>query len=144
MDRLKRRVLTLSFMNEGRYAVLMYLLMGGLTTAINIVVFWFSNDVLGMNYSIATVIAWIFSVLFAYVSNKLYVFESKNRSLNTLLREIISFVSFRLVSLLMDLIVMYICISLLNIHALFAKVLANVVVLVANYAFSKWFIFKKS
>lgn len=143
MDRLKQLVLTVSFMTEERYAVLMYLVMGGVTTVINIVVFWLCNSALGINYSIATVIAWIFSVLFAYISNKLYVFESKNGSLKTLVREIISFVGFRLVSLVMDLLVMYVCVSLFSMNALLAKVLANVVVLVANYGFSKWFIFKK-
>ncbi|WP_314065908.1 GtrA family protein [uncultured Vagococcus sp.] len=143
MDRLKQRILAFSFMNKERYAILMYLVMGGFTTAINILVFWVFNAILGMNYSIATIIAWIVSVLFAYVSNKLYVFESKNRTLNTLIREIVSFVSFRLLSLLMDLAVMYICVSLFDMNALMAKIVANIVVLVANYAFSKWFIFRK-
>lgn len=143
MDRLKQRVLTFSFMNEERYAIMMYLVMGGITTLINIVAFWLCNSALGINYSIATVIAWIFSVLFAYISNKLYVFESRNGSLTTLIREIVSFVGFRLVSLLMDLLVMYICVSLLSMNPLLSKILANIVVLIANYAFSKWFIFKK-
>lgn len=143
MDRLKQWVLGFSFMSEERYAVFMYLVMGGMTTLINIVVFWLCNSLLGINYSAGTVIAWIFSVLFAYVSNKLYVFESKTLSVNILIREIVSFIGFRLLSLFIDLLVMYVSISLFNIDALIAKIVANVVVLVVNYVFSKWFIFNR-
>lgn len=143
MQKIKKRIISFKFMNESRYAILMYLVMGGITTVINIVSFWLCYSLMEINYSIATVIAWVLSVLFAYISNKLYVFESKNMSVNTLIREIVSFIGFRLLSLLMDLLVMYICVSIISINPLVAKVLANIVVLVVNYAFSKWFIFKK-
>lgn len=143
MNQLKQWLMNFGFMTTERYAILMYLVMGGITTAINIVIFWLCNNLLSINYSAATVIAWIFSVLFAYVSNKLYVFESKNMSAKTLFREICSFVGFRLLSLVVDLLVMYISISMFNMNALLAKIIANIVVLIINYAFSKWFIFKK-
>lgn len=143
MSKIKEWVLSFKFMNDQRYAILMYLVMGGITTLINIVSFWLCNSLLGINYSVATIIAWVFSVMFAYVSNKMYVFESKNTSGAVLIREVLSFVGFRILSLLMDLLVMYICVSLLKVHPLIAKILANVVVLIANYVFSKVFIFKK-
>ncbi|MBE9388507.1 GtrA family protein [Vagococcus salmoninarum] len=143
MKKIKELLFQLSFMTDHYYSILMYLVMGGITTFINIFVFWLFNSQFGLNYTIANIIAWFFSVLFAYVSNKFYVFESTNTSLKTLIKEASSFFFFRVLSLFMDLIAMYVCISLLGINPLIAKILANVIVLIANYGFSKFFIFKK-
>lgn len=143
MKKIKELLFQLSFMTDHYYSILMYLVMGGITTFINIFVFWLFNSQFGLNYTIANIIAWFFSVLFAYVSNKFYVFESTNTSLKTLIKEASSFFFFRVLSLFMDLIAMYVCISLLGINPLIAKIIANVIVLIANYGFSKFFIFKK-
>ena len=143
MKKIKELLFQLSFMTDHYYSILMYLVMGGITTFINIFVFWLFNSQFGLNYTIANIIAWFFSVLFAYVSNKFYVFESKNTSLKTLTKEVSSFFFFRILSLFMDLLVMFICISLLSFNPLLGKVLANIIVLIANYVFSKFFIFNK-
>ncbi|MGY3746857.1 GtrA family protein [Vagococcus salmoninarum] len=143
MKKMKELLFQLSFMNDHYYSILMYLVMGGITTFINIFIFWLFNSQFGLNYTIANIIAWFFSVLFAYVSNKFYVFESKNTSLKTLTKEVSSFFFFRILSLFMDLLVMFICISLLSFNPLLGKVLANIIVLIANYVFSKFFIFNK-
>ena len=143
MKKIKERLFQLSFMTDHYYSILMYLVMGGITTFINIFIFWLFNSQFGLNYTIANIIAWFFSVLFAYVSNKFYVFESTSTSLKILIKEASSFFFFRVLSLFMDLIAMYVCISLLGINPLIAKILANVIVLIANYGFSKFFIFKK-
>lgn len=143
MKKMKERLFQLSFMTEHYYSILMYLIMGSITTFINIFIFWLFNSQFSLNYTIANIIAWVFSVLFAYVSNKFYVFESKNTSLKTLTKEVSSFFFFRILSLFMDLLVMFLCIGLLGFNPLLAKVLANVIVLIANYVFSKFFIFNK-
>lgn len=142
MKKIKHWLMSFDFMTERYYSILMYLIMGGITTVINIVTFYLFNSTLGLNYTIANIIAWIFAVLFAYISNKLYVFESKHTSFSELFQEISSFFSFRVLSLFMDLAVMFVCISLLNMNPLLTKILANIVVLIANYIFSKLFIFK--
>ena len=80
MKKFKKFILQFSFMNEEYYAILMYLIMGGITTVINIVSFWLLMKKIGINYTVANIIARIFSVLFAYISNKLYVFESKHKA----------------------------------------------------------------
>lgn len=59
------------------YSVLSYLFFGGLTTLINIVVFTVLNSTTGWNYQISNVIAWFLSVLFAYITNKRWVFNSR-------------------------------------------------------------------
>lgn len=143
MQKIKNWLMSFDFMTEQYYSILMYLVMGGITTLINIVTFYLFNSTLGLNYTIANIIAWVFAVLFAYISNKLYVFESKHNNFSELIQEISSFFGFRVLSLFMDLAVMFVCISILSMNPLLAKVLANVVVLIANYVFSKLFIFKK-
>lgn len=146
LKHLKTFLFRFDFMTEQLYAIFMYLLMGGITTFINIFTFWLFESVFGLHYNFANIIAWIFSVLFAYVSNKLYVFESTNHSLPALLKEILSFFGFRVLSLGIDLFTMWLCISILRINPLVSKIIANLFVLILNYIFSKFFIFnhKKS
>lgn len=141
MKEIKQWLFKFDFMTEQLYAILMYLVMGGITTFINIFSFWLFESVIGWNYTLANIIAWIFSVLFAYISNKLYVFESQHSSASELVNEILSFFGFRVLSLGIDLVVMWLCISILNINPLLSKVFANIFVLILNYLFSKFFIF---
>jgi putative flippase GtrA len=117
-----------------------YIIFGVLTTAVNWIVFQIFNAGLGMNWSIANVIAWIFSVLFAYVTNRKYVFNSES---SHILREFALFVQFRLLSLLLEMFFMYILIELLSVMPFIAKVLTAVIVVTANYFFSKAVIFKE-
>lgn len=95
-----------------------------------------------MNYQIANVIAWFLSVLFAYITNKIWVFSSKTRGLSALTKEISSFFFFRGLSLIMDVFIMWLGISILQVNPLLTKIIDNVVIVVANYFFSKWYIFK--
>ncbi len=57
--------------------IMMYIIMGIFTTIVNIVSFYFLTSAFEMDYKAATVAAWVLSVLFAYVTNKLYVFQQK-------------------------------------------------------------------
>jgi len=121
----------------------LYLIFGGLTTVINIFVYFVLARVFAINYQVSTVIAWILSVLFAYGTNKLFVFESKNESKREDFRELISFFAFRILSLGIDMGSMYLFVQVLSIDDLISKIIANVIVVIVNYLFSKLFIFKK-
>lgn len=122
-------------------SVISYLFFGGLTTLINIAVFvWLSPHI---NYQIANVIAWFLSVLFAFITNKLWVFKSKSMALGTFLWEMGSFFFFRIASLGVDALILWIGISLLNGNNLVVKLIDQIVVVILNYFFSKWFIFRK-
>lgn len=121
----------------------LYLIFGALTTVINILVYFLLARLLTINYQVSTVIAWLLSVLFAYGTNKLFVFESKNQSRREDFREIISFFAFRILSLGIDMGSMYVMVQLFRIDDLIAKIVANIIVVIANYVFSKLFIFKK-
>ena len=122
--------------------ILWYGFFGVLTTLVNILSFYFL-DKTGMNVYLNNFIAWFLSVLFAFITNKLYVFNSKSMDKKVVLKEMISFFFFRILSLGIDMAGMFICISILNIGKMISKVIMNVIVIIANYLFSKIFIFKK-
>lgn len=121
-----------------------YLLFGILTTLVNIVTFAVFNKWLGMDYKLATTIAWVFSVIFAFITNKLFVFQSKCLNVLSVLREFTSFIFFRGLSYLLDIGMMIVLIELLKADSLIAKITANVLVVIFNYFASKYVIFKTS
>ncbi len=120
--------------------IINYLIFGVLTTVVNIVVFALCADVFHIQYLIANVLAWIMSVIFAYVTNRKYVFESKSENIG---KEITKFFSSRLSTLALDMIVMWLLVDILTASNLIAKVIANILVIVANYILSKVFVFKE-
>lgn len=117
-----------------------YLIFGGLTTAVNWIIFQIFNALFHLNWSIANVIAWVGAVVFAYFTNRKYVFGSENKHI---LKEFFIFVQFRIVSLLLEMLIMYVLIEIIDLKAFLAKVIAAIVVVIANYIFSKLIIFKK-
>lgn len=125
-----------------------YLIFGVLTTIINIVVFWFAERELEFIMSedaaslVGNVIAWVISVAFAFVTNKLFVFESKSMAFKVVMAELTGFVIARLLSLAFDEGFMFVAIVLLGMNSLLAKIISNVFVVIINYVLSKFFIFK--
>lgn len=93
-----------------------------------------------MQLQIANIASWIASVTFAYFTNRKYVFESRN---NNLVKEAFAFYMFRISTLLMDMAIMFVLVTLLHGNDKIAKLIVQVVVTVANYIFSKIFVFKK-
>lgn len=124
--------------------MIMYIIMGIFTTAVNISSFYILVEVLDTDYKTATVIAWILSVLFAYITNKIYVFQQKTSDMRSLMRELTAFFSVRLLSLGIDLGMMILLVSQFHTNETLAKILDNVVIVVVNYIASKWLVFKKT
>lgn len=120
-----------------------YLFFGVLTTLVNIVTYDVLWQFLGWNYQIANVLAYLISVLFAYVTNKLWVFKSHTTSRKAFWKEMGSFFLYRGGSWVVDQSTMTIGVSLLHGNGLIVKIIANVIVIVLNYVFSKFIIFKK-
>lgn len=121
--------------------VILYLVFGVLTTVVDTLVFYIFNYKFNAHYIVSTCFAWIFAVLFAYVTNKMFVFcvSDKNQSI---IKEMFYFFSLRFASLILSIGFMVIMVNMLHIHELFSKVLVNFFVVLANYFFSKFFIFK--
>ncbi|AIM16242.1 MULTISPECIES: GtrA family protein [Neobacillus] len=124
--------------------IMNYLIFGVLTTIVNIALFWGMVSYFDWNYQIATVVAWVLSVAFAYITNKRYVFHSKSFAWSVIEKELIQFYFFRVISLLFDLFLMYLFIELVRVGEIYAKVIANIVVILINYMASKWIVFGKT
>lgn len=124
-------------------SVISYLIFGVLTTVVNVVSYTVCYNVLGISNVVSTVIAWILAVLFAFVTNKLYVFDSKSFDIKTLQHEIPSFFGCRLLTGVLDVVIMYIAVDMMRMSGLFWKVVSNVLVIVLNYAASKLIIFRR-
>ena len=119
--------------------MLLYILFGILTTAVNILSFGLLRDDIGEYWGLA----WVLSVAFAFLTNKVFVFRSKSFAAKLVLRELVSFVGARLFSLAVDTAGMWLLVDVLTWNDWLAKVLMNVIVIVLNYVFSKLFIFKR-
>lgn len=129
--------------------VINYLIFGVLTTVVNIVVYYAmtwgkTGNLATQEMLIANLIAWVVSVIFAYITNKLFVFESKTTNAKELIKELSSFVWFRILSLILDMAVMFVTVDLIKLNDKIMKIVSNVLVVIANYIFSKLFIFNKS
>ena len=139
MNNLIEKIINKLFNRE----MISYLIFGVLTTVVNLVVFQLCDAVLGIYYIAANVIAWIIAVIFAYVSNKLFVFESKSWELKLVVREVISFGSARILSLLFETGFIALTVEVMGMPKFISKIIASIFVVIINYVASKLFIFKK-
>ena len=124
-------------------AIIMYGIFGVLTTAVNIVMYNLCYNIIGLSNTLSNIIAWIIAVAFAYFTNKIWVFESKSWQWNVVRREAHAFVSCRLATGIMDIVIMFVFVDILCYNAMLMKVISNVLVIILNYIFSKLIIFKK-
>ena len=119
--------------------LVLYVFFGTLTFLVNVIVYFVFENVLGVNYLVSNVIAWFFSVLFAYVTNRIWVFESKSPSI---LKEMSLFFGGRIFSGVVDTALMYLFIDVLFIGDTISKIVVQVIVVILNYIFSKLIVFK--
>lgn len=119
-----------------------YLIIGVLTTAVNYVIFAISVKLLHIDMHISNIIAWIISVIFAYFTNKLFVFESKSFKIDVLVKEIISFGAARVLSLLLEELILFVFVNKMQMDEMIIKLIANVIVIIINYILSKFIIFR--
>ena len=122
--------------------IINYLIMGVLTTLVSIVSYFIFAKVFGINYLVSNVISWIIAVAFAYITNKIFVFKDKEKEKKQVLIQIYQFVKYRLLSLIIDIVLMYIFVEVIKMDDMIAKVINQVIVIVLNYVFSKLFVFK--
>ena len=124
------------------WEVFIYLFFGGLTTLVNIIIYFIFREWIKTNYIIANIIANMIAILFAFITNKVWVFHSRTENIKELIVEFSKFVFYRLLSFGLDMISLMICIDMVQTGDLFAKLFTQVLVVIANYLFSKLFIFK--
>lgn len=124
-------------------SLISYGIFGVLTTVVNIVSYNLCYYKFEISNTFSNVIAWILAVSFAYFTNKIWVFESKSWRWRIVKKEIAAFVSCRLATGILDLIIMYVCVDIMGIQAMIMKFVSNVLVIILNYVFSKLIIFKR-
>lgn len=121
-----------------------YLVVGALTTLVSLLSYFILSRILDINnnfnFILSNTISWILSVIFAYITNKIYVFETKN---SNILKEFTKFISSRIITYLIDLLLMFIFVKVIFINNDISKLLVQVIILVLNYIFSKLIVFKK-
>ncbi len=131
--------------------VIMYLIFGGLTTLVNFIVFA-ALRYFGVALLLTNIAAWICAVLFAYITNKKWVFRSHTADNRELFREIVSFYGARIFSLLVELALFWLWTDIIlisnpemntTLYEYCVKLIIQVIVIVLNYIFSKFFIFTK-
>ncbi len=122
-------------------SIIIYLIVGGLTTLVNFVVYYFDLLVLDMPYKLNICVAWVAAVIFAYFPNKYIVFESKGEGKG--LGEFVKFVGSRISTLLFELVAMFLFIDIIGVKEIIAKVVVAVFVVVLNYVLSKLIVFRK-
>lgn len=130
------------FLTKNR-SVILYIIFGALTTLVNIVSYWFLTRWLRQSVNVSTVLAWILSVLFAYVTNRTWVFDSKANELNEVVREIVSFFLARLSTGLFDWGIMFVFVTKLSLPDMPVKIVSNILVIVLNYVLSRFLVFRK-
>lgn len=121
-----------------------YGLFGGLTTLINLAAYYVFANLLFMPVVIATGIAWILSVLFAFFTNRIWVFESKADDHKSILKEMGLFFFSRLSTGVFDIAFMYVAVDVFNADDMLSKIISNVFIIVFNFLLSKYLVFSKA
>lgn len=125
--------------------IINYLIFGVLTTVVSLVTYYICVYTIldpdnAVQLQIANVISWIISVAFAYITNRKFVFESKEKNK---IKEASKFVTSRIATLIMDMAIMYVGVTALKFNDKIMKLISQVVVIVMNYILSKILVFKK-
>ena len=125
------------------YDILAYLFFGGLTTAVNYIVYLPCLNLLHFSAAVSNVIAWIFAVVFAFLTNKPFVFKSHDWSWKTVLPELTAFVGCRVGSGILETGIIFVTVDLLGMNGNILKLITSVLVVILNYFGSKLLVFRK-
>ena len=120
-----------------------YLIFGFLAFVLNYLLYALFEGLLGLHYIAATVLSWVLAVIFAYWTNRNFVFKSKNQGSAGLLREFTSFIGARIATELLELLLMYLLVDVAGANSYAAKIVGQIAVIVSNYFLSKLWIFKE-
>ena len=120
--------------------LILYGIVGVLTTILNIFLYWFATRIIHMPVVLATAVAWIIAVIFSFTVSRKYVFHSTS---SNVMKEAMEFFFARLATGVMDVIIMFVFVDVLGLYDFAVKAVSNVLVIIINYIASKFFIFKE-
>lgn len=120
-----------------------YLFWGGIAFFLSMILFYLFANVMNIYEQIANIITWVICVIFTYLTNRTFVFASKVKGVKNIFNEFMNFVTARLLTLVMENVILFVMIDLLTINNMISKLVGQFVVIVSNYFLSKLWIFKK-
>lgn len=123
-------------------SLISYVFWGICTTVINIAAYYLLYDLLNVANVPSTIIAWIIAVVFAYITNKIFVFDSRSFEIKKIAREMISFFGCRFLTGVMDVAIMYFAVDIFELNAMLWKIISNILVVILNYIAGKLIVFK--
>lgn len=128
----------------GKYRrFIVYAFYGALAALLNIVCYWLLYEKAGLDNTPSTVLAFLAAMIFAFFTNKLLVFESRDTRGARFWREAVSFFACRLLTGALDVLIMYLAVDRMAWNGVLWKIISNIAVTVLNYAASRFFIFRK-
>ncbi len=124
--------------------IINYLIFGVLSTVVNFASYFIFAKLFHTDEVVSSGLSWFCAVLFAYITNKIFVFESKTKTVKEFIKEMISFFACRVLSgILCDVGTFALMVKVLNINDIIAKIVTQIMVVILNYVLSKLVIFKK-
>lgn len=123
--------------------IILYIIFGVLTTIINIAAYALCTRALFLDVYLSNIIAWVLAILFAYETNRRYVFESRAKTFKKIIDEFVSFCGCRILTFGVDMFLMFAFINIAKINDMTSKILVSIIIIILNYIFSKLIIFKK-
>lgn len=124
------------------YDIISYLFFGAVTTAINYLVYLPCYNWLNLSATVSNMIAWVVAVIFAFLTNKPFVFKSHDWSMKTVLPEFGKFLGCRIGSGVMETVIILLTVDCLHWNGNIMKIITNVLVIIVNYIGSKLLVFK--
>lgn len=123
--------------------IIPYGVFGVLTTLVNVAVYWLMAHLANLPTMPSTMIAWVAAVLFAYITNRKWVFHSEAHTRDEIIKEVGSFFACRLATGVVDWLCMLVFVDVLQFNDVAVKAIANILVIILNYIASKAVIFKR-
>lgn len=123
---------------KSKKEIIHYLIVGVLTTVVSIASYYLFRIFI-KSYMICTILSWVAAVSFAYITNRKFVFYSREKNI---IKEISKFVSSRVLTLLIEMFIMFLFVDLFNIDDRISKFFVQFVIVILNYIFSKILVFK--
>ncbi|MEG0794595.1 MAG: GtrA family protein [Bacilli bacterium] len=123
--------------------IITYIFVGGTTTIVSIATFYLFTYPLQLDYMTSTILSWIIAVIYAYITNKMVVFQTKTKSVKEISKEFTSFVGCRILTLFIEMFIMWLLVSVIRIDKGMSKIVVQFIIFILNYVFSKILVFRK-
>lgn len=121
---------------------ILYIIFGVLTTVLNFLVYIVFTRGFEANFLISNAVAWLLAVIFAFVTNKIYVFNSTDYNIKFIIKEFSEFTISRIFTGLLDIGLLYLFVSIIHMNDLISKIIIGIIITILNYVISKMYVFR--